>query len=96
MSGVAQHIDGTGMLTTAGAAFAEAARDAAAAETEAVRTAAAKRRKGAATEAAASAVVEERSQQELSGHSQCSSSVAWPTADTIFSGSWDHSVSFLL
>jgi len=83
-------------MTTAGADVAQAARDAVAVEPEAARSAAAKRRKGGAGEAAPSAVMEERSRQELSGHSQCSSSVAWPTVDTIFSGSWDHSVSFLL
>jgi hypothetical protein len=80
-------------VVMAGASVAEAAREAAAAEPEAARAARAKRRKGEAGEAAPSAALEQRCRQELSGHSQCASSVAWPTADTIISGSWDHSVS---
>ncbi len=75
-----------------GASVAQAARDAATAEPEAARTAGAKRRKGGAGEAAPSAALEQRCRQELSGHSQCASSVAWPSTDTIVSGSWDHSV----
>lgn len=72
--------------------MAQAARDAAAVEPEAARTAGTKRRKDDAGEAAPSAAVEHRCRLELSGHSQCASSVVWPTTDTIISGGWDHSV----
>lgn len=75
-----------------GASVAQAARDAVASEPEAARMAGTKRRKDDAGEAAPSAAQEHRCRLELSGHSQCASSVAWPTADTIVSGSWDHSV----
>ena len=53
----------------------------------------AKRKKGAAGAATPSAPLVEASKQELSGHSQAVSSVAWPSPETILSGSWDNSVS---
>lgn len=36
--------------------------------------------------------LESPSQGLLAGHTQCVSSVAWPTARSLVSGSWDHSV----
>ena len=53
----------------------------------------AKRKKGAAGTATPAAPLVEASKQELSGHSQAVSSVAWPSPETILSGSWDNSVS---
>ena len=38
------------------------------------------------------APVVEAAKQELGGHSQSVSSVAWPAAETIVSGSWDNTV----
>jgi hypothetical protein len=54
-----------------------------------------KRRKGGATAdgAAAEGALEERPQAELAGHLQCVSAVEWREDDTLFSASWDHSVS---
>ncbi|CAK0736467.1 hypothetical protein CVIRNUC_000750 [Coccomyxa viridis] len=73
-----------------GSAVAERAReeDAATAKHET----GAKRKKGAAGAAMPSAPSVEASKQELSGHSQAVSSVAWPSPETILSGSWDNSV----
>jgi len=57
-----------------------------------------KKRKLEITADASSAVAEgplqEAAKAQLQGHSQCVSGVAWPDQDTIYSGSWDHSVSF--
>lgn len=56
-----------------------------------------KKRKLEITADASSAVAEgplqEAAKAQLQGHSQCVSGVAWPDQDTIYSGSWDHSVS---
>jgi len=56
-----------------------------------------KKRKLENTADASSAVAEgplqEAAKAQLQGHSQCVSGVAWPDQDTIYSGSWDHSVS---
>ncbi len=56
-----------------------------------------KKRKLGITADASSAVAEgplqEAAKAQLQGHSQCVSGVAWPDQDTIYSGSWDHSVS---
>ncbi len=56
-----------------------------------------KKRKLEMTADASSAVAEgplqEAAKAQLQGHSQCVSGVAWPDQDTIYSGSWDHSVS---
>lgn len=56
-----------------------------------------KKRKLEITADASSAVEEgplqEAPKAQLQGHSQCVSGVAWPHQDTIYSGSWDHSVS---
>ena len=81
----------TPAASAAGSAVAERAReeDAAAAKHETGT----KRKKGAAGAAMPSAPLNEASKQELGGHSQAVSSVAWPSAETIFSGSWDNSVS---
>lgn len=42
---------------------------------------------------AAEAPLQEVPKGQLHGHSQCVSGVAWPDQETIYSGSWDHSVS---
>lgn len=36
--------------------------------------------------------IESPSQGLLAGHTQCVSSVVWPTSRSLVSGSWDHSV----
>ena len=58
--------------------------------------AAAKKRKGPVGDAAAAAngtvALELESQRLLAGHSQCVAAVAWPSAGTLVTGSWDHSV----
>ncbi|KAL0040515.1 hypothetical protein WJX77_009487 [Trebouxia sp. C0004] len=55
-----------------------------------------KKRKLETTADASSAVAEgplqEAAKAQLQGHSQCVSGVAWPDQDTIYSGSWDHSI----
>lgn len=57
-----------------------------------------KKRKLEITANASSAVAEgplqEAAKAQLQGHSLCVSGVAWPDQDTIYSGSWDHSVTF--
>lgn len=59
-----------------------------------------KKRKLEITADASSAVAEgplqEAPKGQLQGHSQCVSGVAWPDQDSIYSGSWDHSVSLLM
>ena len=56
-----------------------------------------KKRKLEITADASSAVAEgplqEAVKAQLQGHSQCVSGVVWPDQDTMYSGSWDHSVS---
>ncbi len=52
----------------------------------------AKKKKGSAGAAVPAAPMVEASKQELGGHSQSVSSVAWPAAETIVSGSWDNTV----
>ena len=73
----------------AGSAVAERAADESAA---AKHEAGAKKKKGPAGAAVPAAPGVEASQQELTGHSQSVSSVVWPTAETIVSGSWDNTV----
>lgn len=36
--------------------------------------------------------LQEAPKGQLQGHSQCVSGVVWPDQDSIYSGSWDHSV----
>lgn len=59
-----------------------------------------KKRKLEITADASSAVAEgplqEAPKGQLQGHSQCVSGVVWPDQDSIYSGSWDHSVSLLM
>ena len=56
-----------------------------------------KKRKLESTADASSAVAEgplqEAPKGQLHGHSQCVSGVVWPDQESIYSGSWDHSVS---
>ena len=54
-----------------------------------------KKRKASDMSAQASSapVHSEAPQQQLAGHTQCVAGVAWPQAETVISGSWDHSVS---
>lgn len=56
-----------------------------------------KKRKLESTADASSAVAEgplqEAPKGQLEAHSQCVSGVVWPDQDSIYSGSWDHSVS---
>lgn len=42
--------------------------------------------------AAAEGPLQEAPKGQLQGHSQCVSGVVWPDQDSIYSGSWDHSV----
>ena len=76
--------------TGAGSAVAERAADESAA---ARHEAGAKKKKGSGGAAVSAAPGVEASKQELTGHSQSVSSVTWPTAETIVSGSWDNTVS---
>ena len=76
--------------TGAGSAVAERAADESAASKHETG---AKKKKGSAGAAVPAAPGVEASKQELTGHSQSVSSVVWPTAETIVSGSWDNSVS---
>ena len=88
------------------AAAASTGREVAAAAEEAAmapataRKAVSKKRKLEKTADASAAVAEGPLQEgpkgQLQGHSQCVPGVAWPDQDTIFSGSWDHSVSLIL
>ena len=78
-------------VCAAGSAVAERAREEGAATAK--HETGVKRKKGAAGAATPSAPSVEASKQELSGHSQAVSSVAWPSPETILSGSWDNSVS---
>ena len=73
----------------AGTAVAERAADESAA---AKHEAGAKKKKVSAGAAVPAAPVVEASKQELDGHSQSVSSLAWPAAETIVSGSWDNTV----
>ena len=76
--------------------MASAAEEAALAPATASK-AVSKKRKLEVTADASSAVAEgplqEAPKATLRGHSQCVSGVAWPDQDSIYSGSWDHSVS---
>lgn len=51
-----------------------------------------KKQKLGAAAAAASAPMQMQSTAALPGHVHCVAAVAWPQADTIYSGGWDHSV----
>jgi hypothetical protein len=84
-------------VCTSGAAVARTGEEAsshggAGAELEAMQSAASKRQRGPSGQATPSAVAQQSSQQQLSGHNQCVASLAWPSQGTIVSGSWDHSV----
>lgn len=83
-------------LLLTGREVATAAEEAAMAPATA-STAVSKKRKLESTADASSAVAEgplqEAPKGQLQGHSQCVSGVVWPDQDSIYSGSWDHSVS---
>ncbi|KAK9808947.1 hypothetical protein WJX72_006809 [[Myrmecia] bisecta] len=51
-----------------------------------------KKRKAAGGKGMLVGGIEEPARETMQGHSQCVSSVSWPTDDTIISASWDHSV----
>ncbi len=86
------------MSHASGREVASAAEEAALAPATAGKTVS-KKRKLEITADASSAVAEgplqEAAKAQLEGHSQCVSGVAWPDQDTIYTGSWDHSVSAL-
>lgn len=87
--------DGNVHIWRTGREVAVASEEAALAPATASK-AASKKRKLEITADASSAVAEgplqEAAKAQLQGHSQCVSGVAWPDQDTIYSGSWDHSV----
>ena len=84
---------GIGMTGHEVSTAAEEAAMAAATASKAVS----KKRKLESTADASSAVAEgplqEAPKGQLQGHSQCVSGVVWPDQNSIYSGSWDHSVS---
>lgn len=84
------------IVCVSGKEVASAAEEAALAPATASK-AASKKRKLEMTADASSAVAEgplqEAPKATLQGHSQCVSGVGWPDQDSIYSGSWDHSVS---
>ena len=83
-------------IGTTGREVATAAEEAAMAPATAGK-AVSKKRKLEGTADASSAVAEgplqETAQGRLQGHSQCVSGVVWPDQDSIYTSSWDHSVS---
>ena len=50
-------------------------------------------RSAGASSAVADGPLQEAPKGQLQGHAQCVSGVVWPDQDSIYSGSWDHSVS---
>lgn len=84
----------SGMGTT-GREVAAAAEEAAMAPATASKAVSKKRKlesNADTSSAAAEGPLQEAPKGQLQGHSQCVSGVVWPDQDSIYSGSWDHSV----
>lgn len=84
-------------LIDAGREVAAAAQEAASAATSTANKVVSKKRKlGKAADisaAAAEGPLQEEPRATLQGHSQCVAGVSWPEEESIYTGSWDHSVS---
>ena len=84
-------------LIDAGREVTAAAQEAASATTSTANKAVSKKRKlGKAADisaAAAEGPLQEEPRATLQGHSQCVAGVSWPEEESIYTGSWDHSVS---